>query len=404
MKSNSYTTKIFVLLLCVTAFFYVIIGNGYYMLGACFIPVLHKIFSCFKKDSELPVAWSIFVLMALLSSAFSAVKDVSYKFLFVMIAFLVARMILSKECDWQKFFIKTIVIFSLISVIATFAEMYLPDVMSFLAEKIYSGESLDEYMIFMHQEAYTGIYIQTSFNAYFISVFIAVLIGRIFCGEKKPTNYMLIVIAVIAMILTQKRSFCLANAIAVVIVFWRSSISDKNRDRKVIAMLLLVIAVYLIFRYHPAMQGIMEKMNAMENSGDISNGRFERWEDTIEIWKDHPIFGIGAGALVAAYGISTHNVYLQVMAEMGIVGALSYVVLLLYTLIRSFKIYDTVLRNRDLIPGADLGCAVSIYMQVVTIIYSFFGNPLYGISFMLMYVLFDALIGSYGNIIGNCKI
>jgi O-antigen ligase len=57
------------------------------------------------------------------------------------------------------------------------------------------------------------------------------------------------------------------------------------------------------------------------NSG--FTGRKEIWEETIEIWREHPLIGSGYRAIDDLIGISTHNGYLGILAETGIFGALS---------------------------------------------------------------------------------
>ena len=141
----------------------------------------------------------------------------------------------------------------------------------------------------------------------------------------------------------------------------------------------------------PATREVFNKLNLE----DPTNGREDLWMQTIEIWKKNPLFGIGAGSLMAVYELSSHNVFLQVLAEMGILGAAAYVLMLYFAFRDSYKSFKLILADDALSLDEKINYEASLYMQVVFIVYSVFGNPLYGISFVLPYVFFVAQLKSY---------
>lgn len=392
---NSADIKLSVILLCITAFFYGIIGNGYILLLISFIPVIPRLCSVIAKNPKVPANWFVFIVLVVASGAFSSVSSKKNNFIFMMVLLLLIKLLLEYEFGWQRFFAKVICFFALINVIATFVSMFAPDVMISYAKNVFDGASLEVYLKMLNNGAYAGINGQTSQNGFFISFFMAFVIINIFSNRKKTLNYILLIFTMIALILTQKRSFLLGNTIAALVLFWSNTLSDKNKVRKVFALAVIIFIAYLVFSYHPATKGLIEKMTALENAGDITNGRSASWKDTLEIWKRYPVFGVGANSLVNVYDLSSHNVYLQTLAEMGLLGAASYVILLLTTLKNTFDIYQIMLRNNLFDEKDKRICGVSLYIQVLFIIYSFFGNPLYGISFILPYTLFTAAAGSY---------
>ena len=397
MKSSSASIKVFIVLLCITAFFYSMVGNGYILLALSLVPVVHKIISCFSKKVKLSASWLTFIFLAVLSTALSPVTEDSYKFIYLLVGYFLVKLILENESGWQPFFAKTVYIFTSIVIIATFLSVLAPDFMLSLAEKFYSGETLEVYLQLFHNEAYPGIYGQTAINSYFISIFIAFLVSNIFNNQKKTLSYVLLIFAIIALFLTKKRSFLVGNVLAAFILFWRNTLSDKNKIRKMLTLAVIVVIIYLIILYHPATQGLVEKMAALDNADDISNGRLASWEMTIEIWKTSPLLGVGTNALVNVYGLSSHNVYLQVLAEMGIFGACAYIFLLASTLKQSLHTYGQLLQEPAFTQKNKAIAGTSIYMQVLLIVYSFFGNPLYDIMFMLPYTLFVAAMESYNR-------
>lgn len=66
-----------------------------------------------------------------------------------------------------------------------------------------------------------------------------------------------------------------------------------------------------------------------EDANDISTGRVEIWENGMRMFSEHPILGIGSGAFIAAnssgnYGppidLNPHSIYVQLLAEVGLIG------------------------------------------------------------------------------------
>jgi len=393
---KSISMRFFIIMICITAFFYNAIGNGYFMLILCLVPVCLKIIRMLTRIRLNSSAMlMVFIAFAFLSATFSLLQSVSNRFLFIMIMFFVIKLVLEDNFGWQKFFSTLLFLITVLSIAATFLSVIAPNVMLNVAKMFFSGEALDTYILLFDGGSYAGLYGQTGINAYVISIFLAFIVTSLFSENRAKLNYALLAIGIIALFLTKKRSFLLANIIATLVIFMQNSKSDKNKMKKVSRLLFLVIAAFLVVRYAPATQGLIEKMMTLENAGDITNGRIVSWEDTIEMWKQSPMFGIGTNVMNKGYGISTHNVYIQLLAEMGIFGAISYVLLLWTSFRRSEKIYQDILKDETLINGEKSIYGVSIYMQVIFIVYSFFGNPVYGINFMLPYIVFVGVMDSY---------
>ena len=105
--------------------------------------------------------------------------------------------------------------------------------------------------------------------------------------------------------------------------------------------------------------------------GELADERYSRrelWQTTMQMVKDHPILGVGLGAYQFAYprydqssGIfrteQSHNDYLQILADTGIVGGLALLAFVVLLFARSFAAMQT----RDLVQraislGALAGC------------------------------------------------
>lgn len=64
-------------------------------------------------------------------------------------------------------------------------------------------------------------------------------------------------------------------------------------------------------------------------AGDIG-GRLRLWGASMEVFSEHPLLGVGSGALgsSAALGSFAHNTFLSVLAELGLIGFILFVAML----------------------------------------------------------------------------
>lgn len=105
--------------------------------------------------------------------------------------------------------------------------------------------------------------------------------------------------------------------------------------------------------------------------------RRDIWATTVQMIKDHPLAGVGLGAYPLAYtrydqssGVQrveqSHNDYLQIVADMGIIGgllALSFIALLFWRSFAALRTRDR--RHRAIVIGALTGCfAIAVHSFV----------------------------------------
>ena len=71
--------------------------------------------------------------------------------------------------------------------------------------------------------------------------------------------------------------------------------------------------------------------------GDQTSGRITLYINALEMFKQKPILGWGSGVFANLYGIGTHNIYLQLLAENGLIGFILFVTLLFINLSTTIK-------------------------------------------------------------------
>ena len=82
---KSISMKILIIMMCITAFFFNAMGNGYVMLILCLIPVmLRALILITRVELNSSAALMLFILFAYMSSTFSASRADSNKFIFMV--------------------------------------------------------------------------------------------------------------------------------------------------------------------------------------------------------------------------------------------------------------------------------------------------------------------------------
>lgn len=137
---------------------------------------------------------------------------------------------------------------------------------------------------------------------------------------------------------------------------------------------------------------------------DVSNGRFKRWIQTLQIFSHSPIFGTSPRNLsafakehnpetiIALYDIAPHNGYLDVLAGTGIVG---FIVLALACILVLFTIVKDCLKNGFSVNKAFLLSAIAVLMGI-----AFFVSDVFMI-FSMNSLLFWCIFGIAYNYCKN---
>src|SRR5699024_1799946 len=115
------------------------------------------------------------------------------------------------------------------------------------------------------------------------------------------------------------------------------------------------------------------------------------YDYALKLFNETPILGIGwrefsqlsAGILNSDRGSHPHNIYFQLLTELGFVGFILFVIPVVYTLVKTIRI----LMNADSVFSFDMrwktGLQLSLYIQVFFLLYGITGNLLTDHMYML---------------------
>lgn len=238
------------------------------------------------------------------------------------------------------------------------------------------------------QGANGGLFQDYQFTAQTLSLSLGFVIPVLFDNKKiKVSDILSIAVIFLAILITGKRTLFIVPVIMILLIAMLSD--DYKKYGKLLGFAFLgMIALLVMSIMVPSMLNSITRL--LETSEDTTmSSRTYFWAYAIMLWKKNPLFGIGFGCFpahiatggvdLANYGYirayAAHNIYFQMLAEIGLVGLVLFCVLFILGLAYSLKIIKMIKRSgeSDLMPLA----LTSLYCQLWFILYGITGNPLY---------------------------
>jgi O-antigen ligase len=176
--------------------------------------------------------------------------------------------------------------------------------------------------------AYEGRYSATGVNAVDLALIlmlglpIAMHLFFIARGDvqgilQKVINFLFVPLSIFTIILTGSRTSLIA-----VIPFGVFMIGTRQIkiNQKVFIFITFFLASLFFFPFIP--QTVIDRLGTIGDSigeGDLG-GRVNLWREGIAVLADHPVLGIGGGAIDYTIGAAVHNTFISVAAETGFIG------------------------------------------------------------------------------------
>jgi O-antigen ligase len=301
-------------------------------------------------------------------------------------ATIILTIILTCTKDWIGVFMGTLKIFTMINAIAT--------ILFFISPGLYNA--YEPLILKTTKGFYTAGYTAGITRHYSLNGVILSL-GSILCftellsrKRKKFETIILFLVEFLALILTTKRAHFLFTGVAMCVIYFLL-------NRKFTTVLKIILGTFaagglLLFlsNFIPELGFVI---NRFFGQSDISNGRFYVYAMGFKMFRKSPIFGHGWNQFIYtdasrylalllsgesyAY-IQMHNVYLQLLYEVGIVGFILVISLLAGTLIRSIRFQKSFYIDAKKISERENKYLVfSIAYQIFFLCYCITGNPLY---------------------------
>ena len=292
---------------------------------------------------------------------------------------------------WFGLVIKIIEVMGVIFVVTTILFYFSPSLYASYVGIVFPENS---YLLLLnyHKGYMYGLTKNSALTSAYILYALAInTIRIIYSGYSKKNIYRIIYFAcqLIALSLTVKRSALLFGALAILGVYLIRSQNRGKFFKAVSTLCVIVLLLTVAAQFIPGISTALDKTLVQGREGNISNGRFLRFNITWDLFMANPIFGIGWGGMRETFtGVqsvstdSAHNIYLQLLAETGIIGFFTFLFFFIANIVKCIRIPKTALISTE----ENICVGFSLFTQFYFLMYGFSGNPLYDIVFFMMYL------------------
>lgn len=395
MIKKSYLENFYYFLLLFYIFFNLIFNvQSYAIWGLTIVLVVIETISHKKMKFGIDkIPFILLTLIMLVGSFVSPRTGEALKFTVSFACLVLMFIIQSNRTVNEKYIFKLILIFSGVHVFATLFYQLFPSVWMKILPLFLKGNDLSNNIyVFNVQHINCGLSPVQSANAMYITAFIVCVFSRAL-QSKKIGMWFLTIIGFIALMLTSKRGVMLSVVISSVITYliYNKKV-NKGDILPIIKMIILGIIIisigYIIVKnYFP---DALRIINRFTNQKDITTGRSDIYSTLYDNYKKGNVF-IGNGLfssrniLYSTYGEinDAHNIYLQVLVELGIPGILCFATIVFVSF---SKIFKTKLNKNSLLK------IMGIFYIFVFYIYGVSGNGLFDLTIAPMWLLMMSFV------------
>ncbi len=326
----------------------------------------------------IAVAYLLFLVLSLVSTVLSVspltsfkrwVRDLEYLIVFVFISSLAMA---PRE---RRLLLGAILLSSLFPILAGFYGL-IADVPAMLGSRapVSTEESVDRIAATMSHPVTFSLYL-----AVVATLTLSLLLaGRPF---RRRNLAPLLGLQVLALFFTFARGGWLAFAVAAAVLLW------LRGHRKLLLIggpLLFALLMLLV----PAFRGRFTTLGESTYGTNSMLWRFGLWAHSLQVFVQRPIFGSGPGTFIEhvkyLQGYAAHQLWVNQLVEIGIVGLLGHLVLLITVVRRLTNRLRTPRFNRDPV----VATAVAVFWGLLAA--SLSSNP-YGLPPVIVY--FWAIVG-----------
>lgn len=370
----------------------------------CALPLLRKWQFIFDRWS---VMWMIGLVMAIIYNQRLAAFDFAPK-MFCWFAMVACMLLLRDKESWIPLFMKWIPCYTLIHVFFAWLFKFVPSL--FYATVGLYDTATQTTMLTQYQSGYL-LGLTTHYST--LTTYLGnglVVFWALFLMEKKRQKKLLLLAAIavtgITLAMSGKRGMLVFAAMTIVVY---SILTRAKNLRKALPVIMkyalvgiacIVVLLILAFTVMPQLLVTVERFISGTEGTDFTSGRSRMWKLALDLFIEKPLFGIGWFGYREAYStawhhgsvfqyLDTHNIYLQLLCETGIVGFLIFTAVMFTTFWWTIK--D--LRKCIFVPAGEKAAqnqailAVSASLQLLFLMYGLTGNPLYDPQCFIVYFL-----------------
>lgn len=297
----------------------------------------------------------------------------------------------SVKIYWVKTYLKLSLPIYYIYGAATIIFLFTPDFYKDYIVPLFSFNSV-RLLAWYDAGCMPGLTSHYSTNGMLLSIGVLIIFSRMLLYKRKKTDYFFFFGMVIALICTGKRAHTLFVLAAMLLLYYYNSGKKiESRIVKIIGVSIIIfIILFISYKYLEPFKNLVKRFIETFASEDVTNHRIRWWKLAIQYFKANPVLGIGWGQFynlcgrVTRYYANTHNVYLQLLCETGLVGFTVYMLWIIKTFFTTIKLFKN--SRSEISKGLNGDIAdkekrfylgFSLSYQTFFILYCFTGNSLY---------------------------
>ena len=384
-----------------------------WFIGCSIVVVLLSLYSLLRNGIKNITCADVLVFVLLLISIFwnndylaSGLITIELKLAWTVVLYFALRN--TRYNSWMEFFIKILAVVGLVYSFFTIISYLSPDFYySVIFEKIVSMlPDLSGRLKALYESGYmSGITAHYSTNGIYIGLGIIPYFVYFFCSKKlfskawHRVHLLLFAFVLLALLLTGKRAHVIFTIVALIIVLYLYN-SDKKLSRifKLIFIVgLAALAIYIVSMFIPEVMNVVNRFVQLSETTGIDNGREAMSEYALKAFAQNPLFGNGWLWFPIYNSVSpgdyAHNVYYELLCDVGIVGTAIILSLFVVMLIRAIRLLMKLSKHKELYPEQYrmIACCAVGY-EIFFLLYCTTGNPLYEYSCYLPYFLFGCMV------------
>lgn len=277
-------------------------------------------------------------------------------------------------------------------------------VLSFLSPSLYLNHIVNLFpankaklIKLYNQGSISGLTSHYSTNGMFLATGLVISAAK-YNSNKQRKNLALIILFLITLLMTGKRAHVLFGVAAIFVLYFYSQSNEKaiNKWAKTLGIILFVgCAGFIVISAFPGLAGMFIRFRDTLEGGDVSNGRFELWSLAVDAFMENPVFGIGwkqyrnivSPLFSTKTAFDTHNVYLQLLCETGIIGFTIYLIWFVEIFGMTVRLFKKISMNKSNLVEQNYLVGFSLIYQTFFFLYCFTGNPLYEMYMYIPYFL-----------------
>jgi O-antigen ligase len=298
--------------------------------------------------------------------------------------------------NWKNYMILPLIFFIVVNNIKNTRQIKLlfwAMLFSVLLVIFYTGKQMSWMPGLASREKITGTFVWAGINvvAAFFVQFICILLGIFLVHKQK--RYRLILGTLIWLGIYIVLFLYSRGAYAALLMGFIAISLLKKR--------ILIIPLLLLFFFWQAMlpPRVVERINQTETEeGTLDKstmGRLRVWQASVDLFKQYPVTGVGFGVFpYLGYELGdTHNMFLKILVEQGVLGMMFFLILFWLALKSGWMLYR---KSQDtFLKGLGLGFAICV---IATATVNFFGDRWTYLQIGVYYWAFLGLVAR-GNII-----